>query len=161
LHEQSTVFDGLAAFMGGYSEGSNVMVGNSAEFAGVTRTTEDFFHVMGVDAAIGRLFTHEEQQPGAPMVAVIGDAFWKRRFNGDPHAIGRTLRAYGRPFTIMGVMPPGFTFPGKTDVWVARPIEEKLPSRTAMNWRLIARLKPGVSVAQAQEELNAISARLA
>jgi putative ABC transport system permease protein len=161
LHEQSTVFDGLAAFMGGYSEGSNVMVGNSAEFAGVSRVTEDFFRVMGADAALGRVFTHEEQQPGAPMVAVIGDAFWKRRFNGDPHAIGSTLRAYGRPFTIIGVMPQGFAFPGKTDVWVARPIEEKLPSRTAMNWRLIGRLKAGVSVAQAQEELNAISARLA
>src|SRR5438045_2466038 len=83
LRAQNTVFDGLAGYQGGGERSSSVLIGNSAEFAGVTRMTEDFFHVMGVEPAMGRLFTHEEHQFGAANVAVISDGFWKRRLNGD------------------------------------------------------------------------------
>jgi len=79
--------------------------------------------------------------PARTRVAVIADGFWKRRFGGDMKAIGSTVRAFGRPFTVIGIMPPEFNFPGKTDVWLPRGIEDKNTSRSALNWRVIGRLK--------------------
>src|SRR5437899_4665505 len=73
LHDATTVFEGLTGYMGG-SGVSSVTAGNSAEFAGTSRVTEDFFRVMGIEPNLGRLFSHDEQQPGAPMLAVIGDS---------------------------------------------------------------------------------------
>jgi predicted permease len=159
LRAQSTVFDGVSAFMGGGDAGS-ILVGNSAEFGSVARITEDFFHVMQVDPAMGRLMAHEEFQVGAPNLAVVSDSFWRRRLNGDPKAIGMEIRASGRLCQIIGILPQGFSFPEKTDVWVAS-IEPRNTSRTAHNWSVIARLKPAVPIEQAQAELDAISARLA
>ena len=91
-------------------------MGASAEFAAVARVSPDFFHVMGVDAAAGRLFSADEERPGGPLAAVVGDGFRRRHFSANAGAIGRTLRAYDKVFTIVGVLPPGFGFPGKTDV---------------------------------------------
>src|SRR4051794_4324451 len=91
LHAQNTVFDSLAAYQGGGAD-SSVIVGNSAEFAGVATISEDFFPVMSVEPAMGRLLTHEEYQYGAAKVAVIGDGFWKRRLNGDPKVLGQDIR---------------------------------------------------------------------
>ncbi|MBZ5725846.1 MAG: ABC transporter permease [Acidobacteriia bacterium] len=159
LHAQNTVFDGLACYIGG-SGGDAVIVGKSAEFSAVVRVSPDFFHVMRVDAAVGRLLSAEEQRQGGPLAAVVSDGFWKRHFGGNPAAIGGTLRAYDKAFTIVGVLPAGFGFPGKTDVWVSRSIFEANPHRSAHNFRAIARLKPGVSLEQAQAQLTTISARL-
>src|SRR4051812_11396290 len=89
LHEQAKAFDALSGFMGGGNEGSSVLVGNAAEFAGVTRTTDDFFRVMGVEPNLGRTFEPEETQ-----VAVVSDGFWRRRLSSDPKALGSTIRAY-------------------------------------------------------------------
>jgi predicted permease len=160
LHAQATAFESLAAFNGGGSEGSSVIVRNSADFASACRVSADFFRAMGVDTAVGRLFAPEEYRYGAPDLAVISDAFWKRRFAGDPHAIGEQLRAFGHVFTIVGVLPPGFSFPDKTDIWLAA-TEQKNVSRTASNWRVIGRLRPGIAATQAQSELDALGERLA
>jgi predicted permease len=160
LHDQSTVFDGLACYLGG-GNGDSVIVGKSAEFASVARVSPDFFHVMGADAAAGRLFSPEEERPGGALVAVVGDGFWKRRLGGSATALGSTLRAYDKAFTVIGVLPPGFNFPGTAEVWVPRSTFEKNEHRSANNFRAIGRLNPGVSVEQAQTQLSAISARLA
>jgi putative ABC transport system permease protein len=160
LHAQATVFESLAAFNGGGTEGSSVIVRNSADFASVCRVSEEFFRAMGVNAAAGRLFTPEEYRYGAPDLAVISDAFWKRRFAGDPQAVGDQLRAYGRVFTVIGVLPPGFSFPDKTDIWLGA-TEEKNTSRTASNWRAVGRLRSGIGLPQAQAELDTVGERLA
>jgi putative ABC transport system permease protein len=159
LHDQSTVFEGLSCYIGG-GNGDSVVVGKSAEFASLARVSPDFFQVMGTDAAAGRLFTPEEERSGA-LVAVAGNGFWQRRLGGSANAIGSTLRAYGKVFTVIGVLPPGFSFPGTAEVWVPRSTFEKNEHRSANNFRAIGRLKPGVSVEQAQTQLNAIGARLA
>src|SRR5260370_40852733 len=104
---------------------------------------------MGVNATVGRLFTSEEYRYGAPNLAVVSDAFWKRRFGGDPHAGGDQLRAYGRVFTVIGVLPPVFSFPDRTDIWLGA-TDEKNTSRTASNCRAIGRLRPGLRAAPAQ-----------
>ncbi len=159
LHAQSTAFDGLACYIGG-SGGDAVIVGKSAEFSTLVRVSPDFFHAMGVDAAVGRLFSAEEQREGGPLAAVVSDGFAKRHFGGNAGVIGGTLRAYDKVFTIVGVLPAGFGFPGKTDVWVSRSVFEVNPHRSAHNFRVIARLKPGVSLEQAQTQLTAIATRL-
>jgi putative ABC transport system permease protein len=159
LRSQATLFDGIAAYMSGGSEGSSVVVNNSAEFSGVSRITEDFFRVMAVQPERGRVLTSEEHRFGAPNLAVISHDFWMRRYASDPNVLGAELRAYGRPFRVVGVLPQGFNFPAKTDVWVG-PIEEKNTSRSAHNWRAVGRLKPGATVERAQNELTAIASRL-
>jgi putative ABC transport system permease protein len=159
LHDQSTVFDGLSCYLGG-GNGDSVIVGKSAEFASVARVSPDFFHVMGTDAAVGRLFAPEEERSGA-LVVVVGDGFWKRRLAGSANAIGTTLRVYDKAFTVIGVLPPGFRFPGTADVWVPRSTFGKNEHRSANNFRAIGRLKPDVSLEQAQTQLSAISSRLA
>ena len=158
LHDQSSAFDGLACYLGG--PGNSVIANKAAEFASVVRVSPEFFHVLRTDASLGRLFSPEEERAGGPPAAVIADAFWKRRFGGDPNAIGSTLRAYDKVFTVVGVLPPGFAFPAETDVYVARAIYEKNEHRSANNFRAIGRLKNGISLEQAQTQLTAISARL-
>ena len=160
LRAQSTVFESLAAFGGGGIEGSSVVVHGSADFAKTATVSEDFFRVLSVEAVMGRVFTPEECRAGGPALAVISDAFWKRRFGSDPNAIGSSLRAFGRPFTIVGILPAGFNFPEKTDLWVGA-TEAKNTSRTAHNWRVIGRLRPGIGVAQSQAELDSFGERLA
>ncbi len=158
LHDEATAFDGLACYVGG--GGNSVIVGKTAEFGSVVRVSPEFFRVMRVDARLGRLFSLEEERPGGPLAAVITDAFWKHRFGGDEAAIGRTVRAYNKVFTVVGVLPPGPAFPAETNLYVARGSSAKNEHRSAHNFEAIGRLKDGVSLAQAQAQLDAIGARL-
>jgi predicted permease len=160
LHDQSTVFDGLACYLGG-AGGDSVLIGKSAEYSSVSRVSPEFFHVMGAEAAVGRLFSPAEDRQEGALVAAVSDGFWKRRLGGDRNAIGSTIRAYDKIFIIVGVLPPGFGFPGKTEVWIPRSSFDKNDHRSANNFQAIGRLKPGVSMAQAQTQLTAISAGLA
>jgi predicted permease len=156
-HDQATVFDGLAAYLTGES---SVGVDNAADYAVVTRATPEFFNVMGVHAAIGRLPSEEEQKPGGPMTVVVSDSFWRGRLGGDASAIGRTIRYRQSVFTITGVLPRGFRFPEETDIWGPWWISAETASRSAHNYRAVGRLKPGVTLAQAQSEMDGIANRL-
>ena len=158
LHDQSTAFDGVACYLGG--GGNSVIVGKTAEFGSVVRVSSEFFHVLRIDASLGRLFSPEEERIGGPLVTVISDAFWKRRFGGNPSAIGSTVRAYDKIFTVVGILPPGPTFPEASDIYVARNIYERNEHRSAHNFQAVGRLKDGFSVEQAQVQLDAIGARL-
>ena len=158
LHDQSTVFDGLACYLPGGND--IVLVGRTAEYSTVSQVAPEFFHVMGVDAAAGRLFAPDEERPGGALVAVVSDGFWKRRLGADPHAIGQTLRAYDKLFTVVGVLPAGFAFPEKTEIWIPRATFAKNEHRSAHNFQAVGRLKPGVSLEAAQTQLTAIAERL-
>ena len=159
LHDQSTVFDALACYLAGSND--IVLVGKSAEYSEVSQVSPEFFRVMGVDAWVGRLWSAGEEREGGPLVAVVSDSFWKRRLAGSPDVIGSTLRAYNKVFTVVGVLAPGFGFPGKTEIWVPRSTFSKNAHRSAHNFQAIGRLKPGISVEQAQTQLTAISTGLA
>lgn len=121
-----------------------------------------FFDVLGVQMAMGRNFAAADDEPGAPLTAVISDAMWHRDFGGDPQILGRTLKAAAGPATVIGVLPPGFKF--------SRPEDLFLPSGTMRgrnsHWHdrgnhvglnAIGRLKPGVSVEQANGEMKRIT----
>ena len=123
---------------------------------------ENFFATLGVSAHLGRTFTADEVKVGVAPVAVIGYGLWRSAFGGDPAVIGRRLRMSGVAATIIGVMPPGFAWPEKTEIWL--PItatgDPARAGRTGHNWRVMGRLRPGSSMAQAQAEVGGIERRI-
>jgi putative ABC transport system permease protein len=127
---------------------------------------DGFFDVMGAKPMLGRTFTAEEQIDGQDYVAVLSYGFWKRRFAADPEIVGKTIMFSARPYTVVGVMPPDFhPLPrgllfGTAEFYrpVAEPPNEK--ERSARHLRAIARLKPRVSVAEAQAEMSLITRQM-
>jgi predicted permease len=142
-----------------------------AEMVDAQAVSGDYFTGLGVPVVLGRILTNEDDKPGAEPAAVISHRCWQRRFNSDPTAIGKVVYLSGKPFTIVGVMPPGFF--GTLDVGLAPEITvsmallsqvspgdaEQMHSATFWWLPIMGRLKPGVSAAQAQAELTAIFQR--
>src|SRR5579875_3141864 len=122
--------------------------------------TGDFFSVMGVQPMLGRTFDAAEQKFKAPGTAILGNALWHRAYGGDPNVLGRRIKLMGQPFTVIGVMPPGFDYPDHSEVWTAAEAFYNFPSRTAHNFRVVGRLRPGVSLERAQADISAIARRL-
>src|SRR5262245_2035022 len=124
----------------------------------VVRATPEFFHVIQSEPVVGRLFAVTEEQAA---VVVLSHGLWQRKFGGQQSAVGQTLRLDGGPYTIIGVLPPSFQFPERdVDAWV--PLQPSADDRrsNAFWLRAVARLKLGVSLAQAQQEMTTIAARL-
>jgi putative ABC transport system permease protein len=147
--------------------------GTPERVAGVI-TSASFFQVMGVSPILGRTYTEAEDQPGANHVTVISYALWQSRFGGDKEICGRTIQLDGSNYTIIGVMPQGFQFPRATDLpsyfqlpaqtelWTPAGLTDKqLAQRESHNKSVIVRLKPNVTEAQAQSEIDAITSRAA
>jgi putative ABC transport system permease protein len=146
-------------------------VGRPERVAGVT-TSASFFDLMGAEPILGRTYTEEEDAPGAERVVVISHALWQNRFGGDMEICGKTMRLDGTPHTIIGVIEHGFQFPRSTDLpsffqlpsqtelWTpARLTPEQLANRGSHTKAVVARLKPGVSLEQAQAEISTIAIR--
>jgi hypothetical protein len=93
------------------------MVGPAAEYGRATRVTPEFFGVFDVAPIVGRLFTPEEEKPGGGGAAVISHSFWHSHFGGSPSVLQQTVRMFDRTVNIVGVLPPSFHFPDKTDIW--------------------------------------------
>ncbi len=132
------------------------------------RVTYNFFEVLGVQPAQGRAFPPEDDRPGAPHVAIVSDGFWRRRFGGDPQLVGKFLTLDREKYEVVGIMPPGFRAPdqfGKRDqIEVFVPVAfsaERLHDRGRHSTSAFARLRDGVSEAQARTEMRGIASRLA
>ncbi|MGB6496499.1 MAG: ABC transporter permease, partial [Candidatus Acidiferrum sp.] len=125
------------------------------------RVTPNFFDVLGVQPAVGRPFTAEEDAARRKVV-VLSYPLWQRRFGGDPSVIGRSILMDGEATTVVGVMPRGFFFPDRqTEYWVPTSFTpEDLARRTRHNLEVVARLKPGVTVDRAQHDMDVIAKRL-
>jgi predicted permease len=159
-HDQSSSFEAMAYYR---RDEEAVTVKSTAEYAEATRVSPEFFRVFAVEPVLGRLFTAEEVKPGSGGALVISYAYWQSHFGGDPRVLGQTLGGLGRPLPIVGVLPPGFGFPDKTDLWY--PVntifrEPTADSRGGRNYFVVGRLKPGVSFEQAQSEMTLIARRL-
>jgi predicted permease len=123
--------------------------------------TGSIFSVLRVRPALGRMIQEADEKPGAEKVAVLSDALWRRRFGGDPGAVGRTLRADGVERRIVGVMPPGFLFPtATTAVWLPLAIDPAHYRIGDFSDSGLGRLRPGVSPARAARELSALVWRI-
>ncbi len=154
---QSRSFQAMVYFTGGET---SVTMGRTADYVPVYRITPGFFEALGAHAAIGRLLSDEEQKAGGPPAVVISDAFWRAQFNADAKAIGATVKLSERTFSVVGVLERGIQFPARADIYVPFWIRPATTSRSAHNYRVIARLRDGVSIEQARSELTAIAMRL-
>lgn len=133
------------------------------------RVTASFFPLLGASASLGRTFLEEDHQPGRSPVVVLTDAFWHARTGADPEVLGRTLRLDGQPALVVGVLPPGFHFdyptlriPEPVDIYVSYPLDPSAPLHSTGSGRgvLLARLREGITCAQAAAELRTIGAVL-
>ena len=123
-------------------------------------TTENLFDVLGVQPAMGRGFTVHTGLFGGEHEAIISHTLWNTRFGGDPGVIGRAIRLNGFTYTVVGIMPPGFGFPGETDLWQQLQWDLHFHSRGAHFMESVARLAPGVTAGRANRELAALGVRL-
>jgi hypothetical protein len=123
----------------------------------------EFFPVLGVSPFLGRVITETDDKPNAPLVAVLSYHLWQQRFGGDPNVIGRIIQLNERPVEIVGVMPASFRFLyPENDLWSAYRLNRDQPWReTAGRFMyVVARVKPGVTVAAARSEMEGIARRL-
>jgi predicted permease len=128
------------------------------------RVSANLFALLGVDAAAGRTLAVADDRPGAARVVVLTDGLWRRRFGADHSLIGRSLVLDGSPYTVVGVLPPEFLFPIREAEFAAALAPDTDPLRgvrTSVNFlKPVARLKPTVSLEQAQEEMTAVAKEL-
>src|SRR5437764_12518767 len=156
--------------MAGYLSGStiNLTYKNTPQRYTGGYVTEDMFKIVGVSPAMGRDFNAEDNKPGAEKTVILGDEIWHRDFNADPNILGQSVRVNSKAATIIGVMPPGFKFPFSEELWT--PLYNEFPPTPrgglflGANNRapaVLGRLKPGVTLDQANAEMIAIARHLA
>ena len=157
--KRNHVFSDMAATRGA---SANLTIDGPPEQVVGRAATANFFDVLGVRPVAGRCFTEDEDRTGAP-VAIISYALWQRRYAGDLGVVNREILINGLKYTVIGVMPRDFAFRNrKMDFWI--PIHfapSDLVSRGSHYLNVVARLKPGVSLAQARENMTAVASQLA
>ena len=172
LRQQSQSFDRLAAY---YNLNLTLTGDREAQLLRGTVATADLFPLLGVSPILGRTFLPEEDAAGGGpggRPAILSWQTWQEHFGGDAGVIGRAVELNNSRFTIVGVMPAGFRFPIQpqpTEVWISTALDNERPAgpgaimlaRGYRGWRAIGRLKPGVTVEQAQSEAGVIAAGLA
>ncbi|MPY87703.1 MAG: FtsX-like permease family protein [Luteitalea sp.] len=155
------VFESVAAYN---AEAYNLGRPGGAYRVDGLRATPSLFHLLRARAMLGRTFTDAEGEPGQGQVVLLSYGLWQELFGGDPAAVGRELRLHGRPYTIVGVMPQDFTFFAHQDqdvrLWTPLAFAAEQRQQYHFNiWNIIARLQPGVTLAQAQARIDALNQR--
>ncbi|MGZ8846894.1 MAG: ABC transporter permease [Pyrinomonadaceae bacterium] len=158
---QNHVFEKI----GVYNRNSYNLTGyGEAERILTAQASADLFSALRVNAMIGRVFTNEEDQPGGARVVVLSYALWQRMFGGQNSILNQNLTLNGRPYTVIGVMPPEYAFPSRVEMWV--PVGQLSADP---NWKqrgnhpglyAVGRLKPGATIEQAQADMNNVAANL-
>jgi len=166
LRERTQVFSAVAGYMAFYGVGDNLLSGSGdpERLSGV-QVSDNFFDVLGVQPQLGRTFTAEECKWQGPKAVLLSHALWLRRFNADPSIVGSSLTLNDDATTVVGVMPASFDFAsvfapgGHFDLYFPFPLSPET-NRWGNTMALIGRLKPGVTVAQAQGDMRAIASQL-
>jgi len=162
--DHNRVFSGIAGYK---NDTANLTGSGQPERIHITQASANLFSVLGVQPSIGRTYTVEEDRPGAGKVAVLSYGLWKRRYGGDRGILGRTVDLDGQPYTVIGVMPGSFQFPFSTlpyseqaELWVpvAFTPDEIADRVREFGTFTVGRLKPGVSLQQAQEDVTRVAA---
>ena len=160
------VFSNIACFT---TENLNLTGQGEAARIQVARVSASLFPLLGVPSKIGRTFTEEEDSAGGGGVILISERVWSTRFGSEPDISGRTIRLDEKPYTIIGVMPARFQFPStdntfsdSVDLWmpIAMSAEEKSRRADSFDYGVVGRLKPGVSMQQAQSDIQAVAERM-
>lgn len=152
-HRHSAYLQSAAAFS---SSEMNLAGDRDALRVKVAETSCNFFDLLGVPPILGRSFARDEDILGHNAVAVISYGLWQQLFGGEPDVLGKTVGLNGHPFTVIGVLPASFDYPGKTNVWTPTVFDfEKIPKQGAFLVQTIGRLKQGVTIRQAREMFEA------
>ncbi len=175
LKQRARVFDPLALYTAGSTTGFNLTGLGGPERVQATRATGDFFRALGVAPLHGRALTQEDEEPGRNRVVVLGYDLWQRDYGGDARVIGQDVKLNDEDYKVVGVMPPGFSFPSgaempagqqfasATELWTPLTVPNTPAARNdrlVRAYRAVARLKPGVTVEQAQAETREIVKQL-
>ena len=166
LRERTSSLSALAGYFAFYGVGDNLLsgVGEPERLSGVP-VSDNFFQVLGVQPQVGRLFSAEETLWNGPRAVLLSDGLWRRRFAANPAIVGTSLTLNDEPHTVVGVLPPSFDFgsvfaPGSHfDLYFPFPLSPQT-NRWGNTMALIGRLKPGVSVAEAQAEVQTIGRQI-
>jgi len=164
IHDQSR----LLADVAGYSEDVSVLqTRDASQSVAAPHVTANLFSMLGARPLLGRTFTEAEAQSGGPLAVLLSESLWRQNFHADPGIVGQAAKIGGRAYTVVGVMPQSFRFPDTMEpdiqkgVWVAlQPTEAMLKDRGYNFLNVIGDLRPGISITQAQQELNAIAAHM-
>ncbi len=170
--DNTDVFSGIAAYMDRLPVNFSA-AGRGAERVDAGMVTGNYFQMLGVSPALGRAISPADDLPGAPPVAMLGYAYWRSHFASDPGAVGKEAIIDGSPFAIVGITPAGFggvSFENLPGIWLPMShgfqIDPLLKSQIPLKresfapFAVVARLKPGVSITQAQAQLDAVAERL-
>src|SRR6516162_6149944 len=162
-------FEQLAIAIGG---NYNLTGQGDPERVGVVRVSSNLLQMFGARPALGRLLTPDEDSPGRPSTAVLTDGMWARRFGRDPHTIGKSIIINGQPYEIVGILPQSFTLSqevlpllygtDQAEIFLPLPLAPAVASqvRDHEDYNIVGKLKPGVSLPQAEAEMDTITARL-
>ena len=153
--ERAASFEALGLV--GFSNYTLTSSGEPEQFAG-NRITPALTRVLGLEPVIGRAFSNEEEQPGAPAVAMLGEGLWRRRFGSERSVIGRTIILNGVPTTVVGVAPSALNLISGGEIYTPQTIDPVRELRLNHTSVVFGRLRPGVSLQRAQAEMNAIVA---
>src|SRR5689334_811274 len=155
--DQSRSFSGIAAY-----SGRSVAITEGTEPARLDGQliTGNLFSLLGVRPQLGRLFRADEDTQGAAGVVLLSDAAWRRLYDGDPSVVGRVISVNGEPHTVVGIMPPDFKFPDRSEIWLPMAPLLHADHRDWRSLQMVGRLKAGVTIAQANTELPALTRRL-
>jgi putative ABC transport system permease protein len=161
LVDTNRAFDQVAAYYA--NAGANVGSDETApQRITLAYSTASLFPLLGVEPILGRTYTADEDRPGRNQVAVISYDLWRSFYSGDANVAGKTIRLSNRPYTVIGVLPEGFRFEGKNQVWVPLALDRGNPAnRGNHNWRVIGRMKAGMTLAQVSAEMNLFAQQLA
>lgn len=167
--KQNKVFDYMAAFVGG---GLNLTKNGRHEEIPRTSVSSGFFEALGARPFLGRIFTIADEEPGRDDIVILSYALWQRQFGSDPDVVGKKASFDNEEFTVVGVMPKGFEYPGKSDlppdfsyqshteIWTPLAINSMQLGRGFRILSVIARMRPGVTLSDARKEMEAIANNL-
>ncbi|HKP87591.1 MAG TPA: ABC transporter permease [Blastocatellia bacterium] len=165
---QNNVFEQIAIARGTIV---NLTGQGTPERLGVVQTSSNLFSILGATPALGRVFLPEEDEPGKPPTAILSYGLWQRLFGGDPNVIDQAITLSGRSYTVVGVMPATFSLSyevmptvgaiAEADLLLPLPMSaERMNSQGDENYNLMARLKPGATITEAQAELDMVAHNL-
>ncbi len=153
FHREAKSFSAMGAYTQP-PQGFNLTGSGEAERIQAATASFDLFSTLGIRAEVGRTFQPEEDQAHGPAVALLGHAFWQRRFGGDPTVVGRDVLLDGQKYLVVGVLPETFEIGGDIDVWRPLSHDGDMDNHVYHGTVAVGRLKPNVTVAQAQSEID-------
>jgi len=160
LHDWRTQVEAFQSAAAWYGENVVYAGGGEPRRLSMLRTFGGVTETLAVAPALGRTFTSEEERGEGQPVALLSHAAWQRVFGADPAILGRTLKLSGAQFTVIGVLPASLTYPEDVDLWSPGPLEVQRASRKAGFLGVVARLRPGVSMEQAQAQIDTVAGRM-